>query len=139
MNTRLALSAFAFAASLPALGASEIYRCAEKGGGITYQQMPCPDAAVGQRANVPTEFPPPNTEERERLFAREEALFKRLEARRDREVQEAVLRDAAAERALERERLAAQQEAQYPAYFVGYPLRPRLQQRAPMRRAGYNP
>ena len=65
--------------------------------------------------------------------------YRRLEARRDREIQEMALRDAAAERALERERLAAQQQQDalvaYPAYLVGY--RPRMQARTPVKRTGY--
>ncbi|HUL56519.1 MAG TPA: hypothetical protein VLT60_05940 [Usitatibacter sp.] len=134
-------SAVALALSLPALGANDIFRCSAKGGAVSYQQMPCDESTVGDRANVPTEFPPVNTAERERLLAKEEALYRRLEARRDREIQEMALRDAAAERALERERLAAQQQQDtlvaYPAYLVGYPLRPRIQPRSPVKRTGY--
>jgi hypothetical protein len=140
MNTRLVTSAVALALSLPALGANDIFRCAGKGGAVSYQQMPCDENTVGDRANVPTEFPPVNTVERERLFAMEDALYKRLEARRDREIQEMALRDAAAERALERERLAAQQQdalVAYPAYLVGYPGRNRMQPRSPVKRTGY--
>jgi hypothetical protein len=107
-------------AALPALAGNDVFRC-ETSAGITYQQLPCPDASVARRADVPTDFPAPNVEERNRLFQREAELYKRLEARRDREVQEAVLRDAAAERALERERLAAlaaQAAQQQPLYVV---------------------
>jgi hypothetical protein len=122
MNIRLALVLIAGSA-LPAAAASEIYRCAEKSGGVSYQQMPCSEATVGERANVPTEFPEPNLAERDRLFAREADLYKRLEARRDREVQEAVLRDAAAERALERERLDAYNASQQAQYVYAFPYR----------------
>ena len=122
MNIRLALVLIAGSA-LPAAAASDIYRCSENGGRISYQQMPCAEAAVGERANVPTEFPEPNLAERDRLFAREADLYKRLEARRDREVQEAALRDAAAERALERERLEAYNAAQQSQYVYAYPYR----------------
>jgi hypothetical protein len=120
MNIRLAV-AIVFASALPAAAASDIYRCAEKGGRVSYQQMPCSEATVGERANVPTEFPEPNLVERDRLFAREADLYKRLEARRDREVQETALRDAAAERALERERLDAYNAAQQAQYVYAYP------------------
>ena len=121
MKTRLGISALVLATVLPA-AAADIYRCASPGG-VTYQELPCPDKAIEQRANVPTDFPAPNIEERNRLFQREADLYKRLEARRDREVQELVLRDAAAERALERERLAAQAAAQAAQYAVVYPYR----------------
>jgi hypothetical protein len=128
MKTRLLVSALVLAAAaLPA--AADIYRCAAAGS-VTYQELPCPDKAIEERANVPTNFPEPNVEERNRLMQREADLYKRLEARRDREVQELVLRDAAAERALERERLAALAALaaqQQPLYVVN---------RWPGRRAG---
>jgi hypothetical protein len=126
MKTRLGISALVLAAATLPAAASDIYRCASARG-VTYQEVPCPDRTIEERANVPTEFPAPNVEERNRLFAREADLYKRLEARRDREVQELVLRDAAAERALERERLAALAAlaAQQPLYVLSrWPGRP---------------
>ena len=55
------------------------------------------------------------------MFEREAALHKRLEARRDRELQESQMREARAEREAERERLAAMIAAQsQPQYFVLY-------------------
>ena len=103
-------------AALPA--AAEIYRCHTREG-TTYQQLPCDDKAVGGVSGIPTEFPPANTEARERLFQREADLYKRLEAQRDRQVQEAALRAASEERALERERLAAAAAAAaQPAWVV---------------------
>jgi len=116
----LAVSALLSLGALPA--AADVYRCSHAKG-VTYQEIPCPDSSVGERANIPTIFPEPNVAERERLLEREAALYKRLEARRDREVQEAVLRDAAAERQLERERLAAAQAAAQaqPQYLIAIP------------------
>ena len=70
---------------------------------------------------IPVEYPAPNVEERNRLFQREAELYKRLEARREREVQEAVLRDAAAERERERERLELAALAAQQQYLVVYP------------------
>lgn len=99
--------AMCLAGALPAIGASEIYRCSSAGG-VTYQQVPCDEGKAGGVTPIPADFPPVNTEARERLFAREAALDKRLEAQRERWMKEAALREAREERAaLERERLAA--------------------------------
>lgn len=116
MKTPCAFVVLALAA-LPA--AAEIYRCSD-GGRVTYQEIPCVTAA-GELTAIPTSFPPPNAAERDRLFEREAALYRRLEARRERELKEAMLRDAREERALERERLARQaeqQQAQAPLLVV---------------------
>ncbi len=138
MNRRVSpiTLAIALSAALPALGGNDIFRCASPEG-VTYQQVPCPGSSVEQRANVPTEFPPPNVEERNRLFEREAALYQRLEARRDREVQEAALRDAREGLELERARLTAlAAEAAQPQYLLVVPLRSaRLQRGQPFRRA----
>src|SRR5262249_40945403 len=80
-----ALLAASFATANAAAG---IVRCAAPDGSITYQEIPCSDSHAESRPAIPTEFPPPNIAERDRLFAREAALDRRLEARRDREVQE---------------------------------------------------
>ena len=133
-KARIAFLAALALAALPCAAAG-VYRCAAARG-VTYQEVPCPESSIEERANIPTSFPEPNVAERERLLAREAELYKRLEARRDREVQELVLRDAAAERALERQRLAAleaQQAQQQPVFLIARPVRHRPQRRI----AGY--
>ena len=121
----IALAAGAAFGASQALAASEIVRCVDERGAITYQHIACPATTVTERSGIPTEFPAPNLLERDRLFAREAALDRRLEARRDRELQEAQMREARAEREAERERaaamLAAAQAAQ-PQYLLAYPL-----------------
>jgi hypothetical protein len=66
-------------------------------------------------------LPAPNTAERDRLLQREADLDKRLEARRDRELLEAQMREARAERDAERERLAALEAQALQQYVVAYP------------------
>lgn len=130
MRIRRPLSVLIAAASIavPAGAAAQIVRCVDAAGGVTYQQVACPESSTPERTAIPIEFPAPNTIERERLFEREAALYKRLEARRDRELQESQMREARAEREAERERLAAMIAAQsQPQYFVLYaPQRGRL-------------
>jgi uncharacterized protein DUF4124 len=115
----------AFAALLlalpPCVAAGEIVRCVEAGQ-VTYQDAPCGVSSVGRPAGIASEYPPPNVAERNRLFEREAAMYRRLEARRDRELQEEALRTARESVELERARLAAL-EAQPPQYLVAYPPR----------------
>ena len=129
MCPRSTLAMLACAAALPAAAAGDIVRCVAAGGGITYQQTPCPDATLSEPARIATEYPQVNQAERERLFQREAAMYQRLEAQRDRQVTEAALRNAAEERRLEREaaaRAAAQATQVYwPAYAVARPGRAR--------------
>lgn len=128
MRFRRPLFLLIAAASLavPARAAAEIIRCVDAGGAVTYQQVDCPESSKPERTAIPTEFPAPNTVERERLFEREAALYKRLEARRDRELQESQMREARAEREAERERLVAMIVAQsQPQYLVLYAPRAR--------------
>jgi len=104
----------------PGAAAGEIVRCMAKGGAVTYQEAPCPEASAERSIGIPTDYPKPNFSERDRLLAREAELDKRLEARRDREVQELAVREARAAREAELEmaRLAA---AQQPQYLLAYP------------------
>ena len=122
-STRIVLGAVALSA-LSAQAASDIIRCVGAGGGVTYQQVACPDASTPQHTSIPTEYPPQNLVERERIFEREAALHRRLEARRDRDLQETQMREARAEREAERERHAAQLAAQtaQPQYLILYPM-----------------
>ena len=105
--------------------AAEIVRCQNPAGGVTYQHAPCPTSSVERPVPIASDFPEPNLQERDRLLAREAELHKRLEARRDREVQEAALREArlAREAELERSRVAAA-EPQYLLVFPNRPYRP---------------
>lgn len=131
------------AAALSAASASaspDIIRCVGAGGGVTYQQVPCSEASRSEPVAIPTEFPAPNLAERDRLFEREAALDRRLEARRERESREAMIREAREEREAERARLAAlAAQAAQPQYVIAYPIRVRpnpAQRRPPAIRAG---
>jgi hypothetical protein len=112
-----------------ALAASEIFRCAAPGGGITYQQLPCPDASAGRVIDVPSQYPEIDRAARERLFQREAALDARLMKR---EELDAALRIAREDRlARESEALARRQAMEAPpVYFVAQPYR---LPRAPLR------
>jgi hypothetical protein len=77
------------AASLAAQGvvaAQDIVRCKDARGAVTYQPAPCPDRTEESRPRIASDFPAPNVAESQRIFEREAALDKRLEARRDREM-----------------------------------------------------
>jgi hypothetical protein len=73
------------------------------------------------KIDIPTSYPAPNTAERDRLWQREAEHYKRLEARRNRELVEAQMREARAEREAERERLAALEAQALQQYTVAYP------------------
>jgi len=96
--------------------AGGIIRCVAADGAVTYQQVACPEAAREQATNIPNEYPPVNTAERDRIFAREADMYRRLEAERDRLAQQALVRAARAD--------AREVEAPAEPYYVGYPLRP---------------
>jgi hypothetical protein len=100
--------------------AAEIVRCAGPAG-ITYQHGPCAESQSESRPAIPSEFPPANAVERERLLAREAALDRRLEARRDRELQEHLARTALQQREAEVEMMARIAAAEPPFYGVAYP------------------
>ena len=79
----------------PPLASAEIFRCQSSGSAVSYQQMPCDEKALGGPSNIASEYPPVNARERERIFEQEAAMYKRLEAERDRLAQLAVVRAAA--------------------------------------------
>ena len=81
------------AATLPVRAA--IYRCSSPDGGVTYQQFACAAHEEARALDVPETYPAADPAERERLFAREAALDRRLEAERERESREATARAAA--------------------------------------------
>lgn len=121
MGMGLPLLVVAGLACLPATG-NDIVRCKDARGAVTYQPAPCPDRTEESRPQIAVSYPEPNRAESQRIFEREAALDKRLEARRDREVQEQQMREARAEREAERERAAALAAQQQTQYVLAYPL-----------------
>ena len=111
-------------ATTPAL-AGDIIRCVSSSGAVTYQQVPCPEAAREQATGIANDYPPVNLAERERIFAREAEMYRRLEAERERLSREASLREVRAE-AQARAREAEAAAAAIPAepYYVAWPARP---------------
>ncbi|QJR13070.1 hypothetical protein DSM104443_04164 [Usitatibacter rugosus] len=77
-----------FAPAVPAA----VYKCRDSGGSLTYQEFPCPGADQTLKSDIASDYPAPNVVERERLLLREQELYKRLEAQRDRLSAEAVAR-----------------------------------------------
>src|SRR6185436_12414781 len=96
---RVHLASLMLGLALPATAAAEIVRCAAPDGRVTYQQIPC-ESGTEARVGIPSEYPAPNSTERDRLLAREAALDRRLEAERERWQQDAALRAAREEREL---------------------------------------
>ena len=104
--------------------AGDIIRCVAASGAVTYQQVACPEAAREQATGIVNDYPPVNLAERERIFAREAEMYRRLEAERERLSREATLREARATteaRAREAEAAAA---AVAEPYYVAWPARP---------------
>jgi len=119
MSLRLALAIAAATLAAQGAAAEDIVRCRDARGAITYQPAPCPDRTEESRPRIATAYPEPNKAESQRIFEREAALDRRLEARRDRELVEQQMREARAER--EAERLAAlAAQAQQPQYAIAY-------------------
>jgi hypothetical protein len=111
----------AFVTLSPPMVAAEIFRCVAPSGGVTYQEIPCIGSHAESRTAIPSEFPPVNEAERNRLFAREAALDSRLEARRERDTRELLAR-AEREAETERVRLALAEAAAAQSQFaVAYP------------------
>lgn len=110
-------AAIAGAALVLAAGAASaaVFRCTDDNGRVTYQDSECAGAANGHATSIPTDFPPPNTAERESILKREAELEQRLEARRERESREAAMRIASSP-------APAPAPAPEPAYTEVYPL-----------------
>jgi len=114
MRIALACGFAAFAGAAHA----DVFRCTSSAGAVTYQEMPCaPDQAV-RVVDVPERYPAANQAERDRLFQREAALDRRLEAERERESREAIARMSRPAP------VAAQEPEPQVALFVPTPLRP---------------
>jgi hypothetical protein len=119
MRALLRASSIALVAiSLPAFG--DIVRCVTPTGAVTYQQIACPDAAREQATGIASEYPPVNLAERERLLAKEQEMYRRLEAQRDRDTQLVMAREA---RAASEARTREAQTAGEP-YYIGWPAYP---------------
>lgn len=105
---------------VPLSAGAEIVRCVEAGT-VTYQDSPCTGSSTRQPANIPSEYPAPNLAERNRLLDREAAMYRRLEARRDRELQEHLARTALQQREAEVEMMARIAASEPPVYGIAYP------------------
>ncbi len=69
---------------------AEIFRCTSPAGAVSYQQTECAASETARKIDVPSAYPAADPAERDRLFAREAALDRRLEAERDRWNREAI-------------------------------------------------
>lgn len=85
------------AAALVVLASSSasaaIFRCTGADGSVTYQEAVCPAEAVVKVVNVPSSYPPPDREARDRLFQREAALEARLLKRAELDTAERIARE----------------------------------------------
>jgi hypothetical protein len=124
MNGRVCTLALALIALAAGPAGAAVYKCRGADGTLSYQQIPCAGANEAL-AEMPSDFPPRNVIERERLLLREAELDKRLEAQRDRLSAEAIARISRPEPVV----IAAE-----PAYPIAWPARlgPRPLRRAPM-------
>jgi hypothetical protein len=122
MSLRMALALATACLAAQGAVAQDIVRCKDARGAVTYQPAPCPDRTEESRPRIASDFPEPNKAESQRIFEREAALDKRLEARRDRELVEQQMREARAEREAERERAALLAAQAQPQYAIAYPL-----------------
>lgn len=86
---RIVLAAVLVTAT-PALAA--VHKCRDASGALSYQELPCGESQQPVKADIASEFPPPNLLERERTLQREAELYRRLEAQRDRLSAEAIAR-----------------------------------------------
>ncbi|HXZ48576.1 MAG TPA: DUF4124 domain-containing protein [Usitatibacter sp.] len=71
---------------------AEVFRCTAPDGSVSYQQLPCPAKESSRALDIPSSFPAPDVQERARLFEREAALDRRLEAWRERVSREEIAR-----------------------------------------------
>ena len=80
------------AACLALPAGAAIFRCTATDGSVSYQGIECPAAENARTVNVPEQYPQVDSAARDRLFAREAELDRRLEAQRERDSREAVSR-----------------------------------------------
>ena len=79
-------------AALAGAAHAEVFRCTSATGAVSYQEMPCPADQSVRRVDVPESYPAADVAERDRLFQREAALDRRLEAARERRSRETIAR-----------------------------------------------
>ena len=87
---RIALACAATA--LAAAAHADVFRCTSPVGAVTYQEIPCAANQAARIVDVPETYPAANVAERDRLFQREAALDRRLEAERERLSRETIAR-----------------------------------------------
>ena len=110
--------------AIPAPALADVFRCTAPGGGVTYQQIPCPTDNAERVVPLPDQFPEINREARERLFQREAALEARL---LEREKMDTALRIAREDRLAREAEARRQQVADNTPYYFPvqpFPLRP---------------
>jgi hypothetical protein len=71
---------------------ADVFRCTSMAGAVTYQAMPCAADQAMRIVDVPESYPAANTAERDRIFQREAALDRRLEAERERQTRVTIAR-----------------------------------------------
>ncbi|HEY5676097.1 MAG TPA: DUF4124 domain-containing protein [Myxococcales bacterium] len=108
------------AAAMPA--GAEIFRCTA-GGAVTYQELPCAASASEVKVALPQSFPEVNTVERERLLAKEAAMYARLEAERERLSREKIASVQAAAQ-VAAAKAQAEAAAAEPVYYPAVLYRP---------------
>jgi uncharacterized protein DUF4124 len=69
-----------------------IFKCTAADGSVSYQELACPASDSARTLDVPVQYPQVDNTARDRLFAREAELDRRLEAQRERDSREAVAR-----------------------------------------------
>jgi hypothetical protein len=104
-------------------GATEVFRCAQAGGTVAYQELPCAEGAVETSLQVPA-FPPVNTVERDRLMQRDAALDARQLKRAEIDAAERIARDARSQREAELEAERARIVDAAPYYYTPVYARP---------------
>ena len=96
-----------------AFASSGIFRCTSPGGGVTYQEIPCPNDSAQRVTDIPTQYPAVDREARERLFQREAALDARQLKREELDTALRIARE---------ERLAREAEARQPPVVETVPI-----------------
>jgi hypothetical protein len=71
---------------------ADVFRCTSMAGAVSYQAMPCAADQAVRIVDVPESYPAANAAERDRIFQREAALDRRLEAERERQTRVTIAR-----------------------------------------------
>jgi hypothetical protein len=107
----------AAAALLATPAGAAIFRCTAADGSVSYQEMECGAAEKSRVMDLPAQYPSADPTERQRLFEREAALDRRLEAQRERDSREAVARSM---QPPEQPIPASAEDEGYPLYWGGW-------------------